>query len=170
MEFSVIGALVAGFAGTLVMTMMMKAAGAAGITEMPPMPLVTGAMISGDEDQAKRIGAVIHWGVMGTIAFGLGYAALFTLFEQPAWIAGLGVGLAHGALVGLVFMPMMPVMHPRMSAAGAGEPSVSVEGGEVRLSAPGVLGARWGAMTPVGVLMGHAVYGLVVALVYSALV
>jgi hypothetical protein len=30
-----------------------------------------------------------------------------------------------------------------------------------------VLGKNWGAMTPAGLVMGHAVYGLVAALVYS---
>lgn len=170
MEFSIIGALVAGFAGTLVMSMMMKMAAAAGMTDMPPMPLVTGAMISGDEDQAKRIGVLIHWIMMGTVAFGLGYAALFTVIQGPTWLVGLAVGVAHGAVVGLVFMPMMPAMHPRMSGADHGQPSVSFEGGEVHLSAPGVFGARWGGMTPVGLLMGHAVYGVVVGLVYTAFV
>jgi hypothetical protein len=36
MEFSIVGALIAGFVGTLVMSMMMKMAGAAGMTDMPP--------------------------------------------------------------------------------------------------------------------------------------
>ncbi len=40
--------------------------------------------------------------------------------------------------------------------------------GEVEVAAPGILGKNWGAMTPVGFIMGHAVYGLVLALVYSA--
>lgn len=38
------------------------------------------------------------------------------------------------------------------------------------LAAPGVLGSRWGGMTPVGLLMGHVAYGIVAALVYQALV
>jgi len=49
------------------------------------------------------------------------------------------------------------------------EGPVSVAGGTVSLSAPGLLGSRWGAMTPVGLVMGHVVYGLVVALVYAAI-
>jgi 1,6-anhydro-N-acetylmuramate kinase len=46
MELSIPGALVGGFVATLVMTMMMRLAGAAGITQMPPMQLVTGSMVS----------------------------------------------------------------------------------------------------------------------------
>ncbi|MDZ7678249.1 MAG: hypothetical protein U5K29_06835 [Acidimicrobiales bacterium] len=33
----------------------------------------------------------------------------------------------------------------------------------------GLLGKNWGAMTPVGFIMGHALYGLVLALVYDAI-
>ena len=76
------------------------------------------------------------------------------------------IGLTHGAAVGLVALPMMPAIHPRMSAAVV----ATGHAGEVRLSAPGVFGSRWGAMTPVGLLAGQAVYGAVVALVYGLFV
>lgn len=72
-------------------------------------------------------------------------------------------------MVGLVFMPMMPAIHPRMSTDIVDGP-VRTTGGTVMLAAPGVLGSRWGGMTPVGLLMGHVVYGIVAALVYQALV
>lgn len=39
----------------------------------------------------------------------------------------------------------------------------------MRLSGPGVLGKDWGGMTPVGLLMGHTVYGLVLARDYTAM-
>lgn len=71
-------------------------------------------------------------------------------------------------------MPPMPAMHPRMSrrlvpAGGSDDGSTVVTGagGELELRAPGVLGKEWGAMTPVGLLMGHAVYGVVLALLYG---
>lgn len=73
-------------------------------------------------------------------------------------------------------MPMMPVVHPRMSRerVGAGAPAdrgtVAVdESAQVELAAPGVFGPPWGGMTPVGMLMRHAVYGLVAAIVYGAI-
>jgi hypothetical protein len=31
--------------------------------------------------------------------------------------------------------------------------------GEVELTAPGFMGRRWGGVTPLGVLMGHVLYG-----------
>jgi hypothetical protein len=65
---------------------------------------------------------------------------------------------------------MMPAMHPRMSGPTPADGPVSLEAGEVHLSAAGPFGAAWGGMTPVGMIMGHAVYGVVLALVYQALV
>jgi Asp-tRNA(Asn)/Glu-tRNA(Gln) amidotransferase A subunit family amidase len=47
-ELDVVGALIAGFAGTVVMSLLMNGAKAAGMTNMPPMPLVAGSMMSGD--------------------------------------------------------------------------------------------------------------------------
>jgi hypothetical protein len=72
-------------------------------------------------------------------------------------------------------MPMMPATHPRMDAqlVGAGGPAhgavVQEVGGRGASLRPRVLGKDWGGMTPVGLLMGHAVYGLVLALVYTAM-
>lgn len=169
MEFSVIAGLVGGFLATAVMTVMMKMAGAAGMTQMPPMELITGSMVTGDESKAKQIGFVLHWIMMGTVVFGLGYALVFSTVGSANWLLGLGVGVVHGIVVGLV-MPMMPVMHPRMSGPTPPGGPVSIEAGEVHLSAAGAFGAAWGGMTPVGMIMGHAVYGVVLALVYQALV
>ncbi len=42
MEFSIAAGLVAGFVATTVMSVMMKMAGGAGMTDMPPMEPVTG--------------------------------------------------------------------------------------------------------------------------------
>lgn len=166
MEFVLWAALLSGFIATLVMTVMIKMSAAAGMTEMPSFELMTGSMMSGDEKTAKAIGAMIHYVMMGTVVFGIIYALLFQAFDSASWLTGLAIGIVHGFVVGVMFMPMMPAMHPRM-----GEPAVVGEqSGEVRLSSPGVMGKNWGSMTPMGVLMGHAVYGVVVALLYDAFV
>lgn len=173
-DFDVLAALVAGLAATVVMTLMMTMAGRAGMTDMPSMPLVAGSMVSGDRQTATMIGTVMHYIVMGAVAFGLGYAALFTALDEDAWWLGALIGLGHGLLVGVMAMPMMPAMHPRMSESPGAQDATGDSGavgtdpqGQVRLTAPGVLGKNWGAMTPVGMLMGHVVYGLLVALIYG---
>lgn len=67
----------------------------------------------------------------------------------------------------------MALMHPRMSqqlvAPGRGGAAVADRGSEVALEPPGLLGRYWGTMTPVGMLMGHVLFGAVLALVYQAL-
>ncbi len=107
-DFNLIAALVAGFVGTVVMSAMMTMAASAKVTDMPPMALVTGAMMTGDRRRATAIGSVVHYLMMGTVVFGIVYGLLFDAFDSASWLVGVAIGLAHGAIVGLVFMPMMP--------------------------------------------------------------
>ncbi len=169
MTFEIVPALVAGLGATLVMAAMMTMAASAGMTRMPPMPLVMGSMMTGEPRRALRLGAMIHYLVLGTIVFGLLYAALFTWFDSTSVLTGLAIGAVHGLVVGAVGMPMMPAMHPRMSASSDG-PAADTSTGTVVLSAPGFFGSNWGSMTPVGLIAGHVVYGLIAALIYGALV
>lgn len=175
MGFDWIAALVAGFVATVVMDLLMTMAASAGMTRMPPMSLISGSMMSGNRRAAWAIGAMVHFVVMGAVVFGLIYAALFAVFgiaASAAWWVGAIVGLVHGLLVGTMAMPMMPAMHPRMEiqAAGAGgPPTVSDQPGGLRLSAPGFMGKDWGGMTPMGVVVGHVVYGIVLGFIYALL-
>lgn len=173
-EFDLAGALIGGFVATAVMTALMTMAGQTGMTKMPPMPLVVGSMLSGDRNKAMSMGTIAHVVVMGTIVFGIVYGLLFSAFDDDAWWVGTLIGVVHGLIVGIVFMPMMAAMHPRMPrepvAAGASPAGGTVaedDHGELEIAAPGLLGRNWGSMTPVGVVTGHAVYGLVLAVVYA---
>lgn len=175
-ELDLLAALASGLVATLVMTAMMQVATRVGMTDMPPMPLVMGSMMSGDRRTATLIGGMLHFVMMGTVVFGIAYGSLFTALDDTSWWVGLVIGAIHALIVGVMFMPMMPKVHPRMSThpAGTGTPNGlgtigAGQYGEVEVAAPGVLGKNWGAMTPVGFIMGHAVYGLVLALVYGAI-
>lgn len=168
MTFEIVPALVAGLAATVVMTALMTMAASTGMSKMPPMPMVMGSMMSGDPDRARRIGTLLHVGVMGTVVFGLVYAALFASFGSASLLTGVAIGGAHGLIVGAVGMPMMPVLHPRMEHR-AGAAPLEISGGTVQLTAPGFFGINWGGMTPMGLVVGHIVYGIVAALVYGAL-
>lgn len=168
MEFSLLAALAAGLVATLVMSGLMRLASMMGMTQMPPMPVVTGAMMSGDRRTATAVGLVLHYVVMGTVVFGLVYGAIFTAVGSASVVVGLLIGLVHAVIVGAMAMPMMPAVHPRMKRApvpaGGGSPGPDAD---VELSSPGVFGARWGAMTPAGLVIGHLVYGAVAALMYQ---
>ncbi len=159
MEFEFGPALIAGFVGTVVMTMGMTMGRSMGMTKMD-IALITGGMMTSDERKARKMGMTIHFLVMGTVVFGLAYALLFQALDTASWTAGLVIGLIHGAVVGLMAMPVMGGIHPRMQPAADG----------FQMDSPGVFGVNYGKGTPVGLLMGHALYGVVVALVYGALV
>jgi hypothetical protein len=170
MTFEIIPALIAGFLATVVMTAMMTAASRMGLTNMPPMTLVMGSMMSGESDRARRIGMMLHYIVMGTVAFGLAYAALITAFDSASALTGVLIGAVQGVVVGGMALPMMPAIHPRMSNDLVDGPVVTEDQGEVKLTAPGFFGTRWGGITPLGLIGGHVVFGLVLALVYAGLV
>lgn len=171
MQFSVLAALVGGLVATVVMEALMVGAKQMGMTRMPPMALVSGTMMSGARGVAWGVGAMVHFIVMGTVIFGLAYGGLFTAFGAATWWIGALIGLAHGLVVGTMAMPMMPAAHPRMQTGSPGQEAIHPQpDGTVQLTAPGVMGKEWGEMTPMGLVVGHIVYGLVLATVYAALV
>ncbi len=156
-------ALVAAAVATLVMTALMWMAASMGMTRMD-MSLMLGSMFRRDTDAARRIGLPIHF--LNGLAFGLVYALVWwALDPEPssAWWIGLIFGAVHG-MVAIVMMPVMSTVHPRVreSATGAGEGAA----GEVALPRFGFGGTGFGSMTPVGILMGHLVFGLVWGLVF----
>ncbi len=172
MTFNLLAALVAGLAGTIAMTAMMRGATAMGMTNMPSMTLIQGTMFTDDPDKANRIGVATHVVMMGTIVFGIGYALVFSALGEASLLTGALLGLGHGIVAGLA-MAMMGSMHPRMTApttATRAEGDVlTVTGGETTLVEPGIFAKNYGPMTPVGLVIGHVVFGAVVALVYSAI-
>ncbi len=172
LTFNLLAALVAGLAGTIAMTAMMRGASAMGVTNMPSMTLIQGTMLTDDVDQANRIGFVTHVVLMGSIVFGIGYAAIFTAIGSASVVTGALIGLGHGIVAG-VAMAMMGSVHPRMTAPATITRSegavLTVTGSETTLVEPGIFARNYGPMTPVGLVMGHVVFGLVAALVYGAL-
>jgi hypothetical protein len=132
-------------------------------------PLIQGLVLTGDPVKAKKIGVVIHILVMGTVMFGLAYAAAFVVLDDVGILTGASLGLVHGVVAG-VAMAGMGSMHPRMDApvSSGQQPVVTQDGRQVRLLEPGLFDKNYGPLTPLGLVIGHVVYGLVVALVYSA--
>jgi hypothetical protein len=173
MDFQFWPAVVAGFAGGAVMTVVMTMMHKSGKTEMD-MVLIEGTMLTGDRDKAKALGTMMHLVVMSALVIGSIYAALFAVFDvdsSNAWWIGALLGVAHGLIAG-VMMGMMPKMHPRMAESA----DVSDRGrhersdGSLLLKPPGVFAKNYGKATPTGIVMVHVIYGLVTGLVYSLLV
>lgn len=148
---NVIGAVVAGLIGTAVFSMLMWLSPRMGMPRMAIWELL-GSMFAKDGNRA--FGWIAHF-MMGVI-FAIIYAAL--------WSAGIGsANLGSGALFGALHwllaglaMGMVPVMHAGMRAG--------------TVQAPGVYMVSGGGLVAfMGGLVGHVVYGIVVALVYGAL-
>ncbi len=146
---NIIGAIVAGLVGTVAMSMVIAMAPSMG---MPKMDIVgmLGSMFSKEGNTA--LGWVLH--LMMGIVFAIIYAAVWAAgIGSATWVGGLIFGAVHWLIVGLM-MGGVPMMH------------VGIRAGTVK--APGLYMMRDGGMLAfAGGLIGHVVYGLVVALVYS---
>jgi uncharacterized membrane protein YagU involved in acid resistance len=142
-----LGAVVAGIAGTAAISIVMAIAPMMG---MPNMDIV--GMLSTMFGKPNRmLGWIMH--MMMGIIFALIYSFLWSSGIGSLNIgSGLLFGAVHWLLVGLV-MGMIPMLH------------MGIQKGDV--AAPGLwMMNAGGAMAFVGGLVGHLVFGLVVALVY----
>ncbi len=147
-------AVAAGAVATAVMTAMLYM----GFFMMPrqmPMNLLymLGTMVTTRTGPAYMMGAMAH-AMMG-IVFALIYTGVFRAFDVEADFAAWGLlfGLVHWAVVG-VGMGMMGAMHPLMRRG--------------EMAAPGPLVMNYPAMTVVGFLMLHLVFGVLVGVLYDA--
>ncbi|MEN8172387.1 MAG: DUF6789 family protein [Chloroflexota bacterium] len=145
---NVLAAVLAGLIGTVVITMLMAMAPKMGMPKMD-MVGILGSMFGAPGN--RGLGLLIHL-MMGAV-FGLIYAAL--------WSAGVGSLTAVGGIVfGIVHWLAAGMMMAPMSMMHAGIKSGA-------LPAPGAYMLKNGGMKAfMGGLVGHAVFGLVVALVY----
>ncbi len=149
---NILGAIIAGIVGTIVMTMVMVMAPKMG---MPKMDIVgmLGSMFSAEGN--RMMGLAMH--VMMGIVFAIIYGVL--------WNAGIGsVSLLWGLIFGAGHWLISGAMMGGMSMMHAG-----VKAGTV--NAPGVyMTNNGGMMAFMGGLVGHLIFGLVVALVYGLFV
>ena len=149
---NIIGAIVAGLVGTVVMTMLMVMAPRMG---MPKMDIVGMLSTMFNKNGNTALGWVMH--LMMGVVFAIVYAAL--------WSAGIGsVSAGSGILFGAMQWLVVGLMMGGVSMMHAGVKAGTVE-------APGVyMMSNGGVMAFMGGLVGHIVYGLVVALVYGAFI
>ena len=145
---NVLGAIIAGLVATVAISMVMAMAPKMG---MPKMDIVE--MLSTMFGKPNRmLGWMMHF-MMGII-FALVYVSLWSFgIGGATWLNGLVFGAAHWLVVGMA-MAMIPIMH------------AGIKSGVVK--APGLwMTNNGGLMAFVGGLMGHMVFGLVVALGYN---
>ena len=150
-------ALVWGFGATVVLTTMLRASQALGLTRID-IPFIVGSAFTANRDRAKALGYGIH--LLNGWGFALVYCAAFETYGEAGLWLGLLIGLVHGAFVLIVGMPLLPAFHPRMASDTWGpEPARQLE-------PPGNLALNYGWSTPALTLIAHAVFGAILGAFY----
>ncbi|HEY9391643.1 MAG TPA: hypothetical protein VIR27_17975 [Mycobacteriales bacterium] len=153
---SIVAALAGGFAGTVVLTTVLRAATEAHLTRMD-LPFLLGTAVTADRTRAKAIGYAAH--IASGMAFALVYYALFLALGRHDWWLGALFGLGHGLFAGTVLVNvLLPIVHPRMGTAMTDATSAAM------LESPGFLQRNYGAQTPVVSLLAHVLYGTIIAI------
>ena len=147
---NIVAAIVAGVVGTAAMSLLMVMGPKMGLPKMAIWEML-GSMF--DSHGKNTLGWMAHF-MMGAV-FALIYAALWSAgLGAPTLIGGILFGAVHFVIVGLM-LGGIPMMHAGIKAGTA--------------QAPGVLMLNGGIMGLMGGLVGHILYGLVVALVSAAI-
>ena len=151
---SVWGALAGGFAGTLVLTTILRTGSELRLTRID-LPFLLGTAFTADRTRAKALGYALHF-VVG-LAFALVYYAIFVAIDQSGWWLGALFGLVHAlfsatALVNI----LLPLVHPRMGSPLTGANATAL------LEPPGFLMRNYGTRTPAVNILAHLAYGVLV--------
>ena len=146
--------LVGGVTGTLVLSILTKAASELGMTRMD-LPFLLGTTVTEDRRRARAIGYSFHF-VLG-VGFGLAYGAFFAAIGRSSWWMGALLGVLHGVFVSTVLVNvLLPAVHPRMATNETAANEVTL------LEPPGFLMLNYGRNTFVITLIAHMAYGAIV--------
>ncbi|MCI0553735.1 MAG: hypothetical protein L0287_22535 [Anaerolineae bacterium] len=148
---NILSAVIAGVVASLVFSIVLGVAPKMGMPKMDIVSLLA-SMFSPRSNPVQ--GWMMH--LMMGIVFALMYALLWSSgIGAPTWLGGLIFGAVHWLIVGMV-MGMIPIMH------------VGIKSGTVQ--APGLwMTNHGGFMAFMGGLIGHMIFGAVIAVVYAAL-
>lgn len=147
-----------GLVATLVMTTVMAGSVALGLSRMS-LPFMLGTMVTPDRNKAPFYGFLIHL-VNGWI-FAFFYVAVFETLGAAGALLGAGIGVAHGLVILVAGMPVLPGLHPRMASEHHGpEPTRALE-------PPGFMALHYGRRTPILSLLAHLVYGAILGGFYT---
>jgi hypothetical protein len=146
--------LAGGFAGTLVLTIMLAGANHLRLTRMD-ISFLLGTAWTEDRSRARVVGYALHF-VFGLL-FSLAYYAAFLALGRSGWALGAVFGLLHGLFAGTTLVNLLlPSVHPRMGT------SMSAADSAPFLESPGFMMLNYGRATPVVTILAHVAYGAIV--------
>jgi uncharacterized membrane protein YagU involved in acid resistance len=163
--FYVRDAIIAGSTGRIVMILLIYGGP---FIRLPNIDVISilGSLATENKQAAITLGGAIHF-TMG-IVFALIYALLWSLgIGSATWWWGLIFGAIHGTLV-LLLLALIILLYPRLSRMVGRQlmiDSGATASGATQPLLPQVVGRP---LMMVTVLINHMVFGLVVALVYTA--
>ena len=146
-----LGAILWGIVATFAFTLFSMMGTAMGMTRMDLLDLLGSMMAAPHTPTARAVGAVIHHmnGALLAVAWAYGAA----LVGAPAnWASALVWGFILW-LLALLMMTTIGAVHPAIRRGQQDD--------------PGPAATHFGRMTPVGSLLGHLVYGIVLGLTYQ---
>jgi hypothetical protein len=151
--------IAAGFAATLVMTTIMRAASELGLTRMD-LALLLGTAVSENRLRARALGYVFHF-VLG-IVFAFAYAAFFAVVGHAgAWLGAL-LGTLQTVFTGTVLINvLLPLVHPRIGTPETAANDIAL------VEPPGFLMLNYGRRTFFVLLAAHLAYGAIVGVIES---
>jgi hypothetical protein len=151
---SVWGALAGGFAGTLVLTTILRAASELRLTRMD-LPFLLGTAFTTNRRRAKALGYALHF--LAGLVFALMYYGIFVAIGRSGWWLGAIFGLVHALFAATALVNLLlPLVHPRMGSPLTGANTT------VLLEPPGFLMLNYGLETPLANIVAHVAYGALV--------
>ena len=151
---SIWGALAGGFAGTLVLTTILRAASELRLTRMD-IPFLLGTAFTANRLRAKALGYALHF--LAGLVFALIYYAIFAAIDESGWWLGAIFGFFHALFASTALVNLLlPLVHPRMGSPVTGANTTAL------LEPPGFLMRNYGPQTPAANIVAHIAYGAVV--------
>ena len=144
--------LIWGFAATAALSGVMFASQRLGYSRLS-LPLLIGTLFTGERSAANAVGLVVY--LLGGWIFGFVYYFIFASIGRTGWGLGALLGAAHGLVLLVMLLPLLPHLHPRMASEYDGPD------GRRTLQPPGFLALNYGYRTPLAAILAHAIYGAI---------
>ncbi len=146
------------FLASIAMTAILQTSQGLGLSRLS-FAFLVGTAFTSRRSRAHVLGFMVY--VLGGWLFAVLYVVVFLIVGHGSWWFGLLLGLAHGVVLLVVVLPLVPYVHPRMANDYDG-PTLTQ-----RLEPPGFIGLNYGYRTPLSVITAQAAFGLVLGLCFQ---